>query len=167
MKESIILFFSFLAILLCSCEKKDGGIFTYPDPIIEFVDKNGANLFASQPCEAGIAPLDCEYRFINHQGVKKELTLWNINGNNYVGYWTVFSTQTKEPTSTAKLTSEYIFGDTEPHLITVSWGMTDDGHLHCTQFTLDGKDCDITYLKDALGYHLNASKVTVIVDHEK
>ena len=168
MKESIILFFSFEAILLCSCEKNDGGIIVYRDPLIEFVDKNGTNLFASQTLEDyEIAPLDCEYRFIDQQGVKNELMLENFKGNNYVYYWTCSTTQKEKITTTAQLTSEYIFGDTEAHYITVSWVKTDDGHLHCTQFTLDGKDCDITSMKYGTGSIQYASIVTIVVDREK
>ena len=167
MQKSIILFVSFVAILMCGCEKKDVGIIVYYDPLIEFVDKDGANLFAFPPLEDyEDAPLDCEYRFIDQQGAKKELMLENFKGNNYVCYWSIFSHHTEEPTSTAKLTSEYIFGDTEAHHITVSWERTDDGHLHCTQFTLDGKDCDITYLEYGLGPRYT-SIVTIVVDREK
>ena len=165
MKKSITLFVSFVAILLCGCEKKDGGIIVYSDPLIKFVDKNGTNLFAFQTLEDyEIAPLDCEYRFIDQQGVKNELMLENFKGNNYVYYWTCNTTQKEQNTTTAQLTSEYIFGDTEAHYITVSWGRTDDGHLHCTQFTLDGKDCDITYLKYGLSRY---AIVTIVVDREK
>lgn len=167
MKKSIILFVSFVAILMCGCEKKDGGCYVYPDPLMVFVDKNGVNLFASQTCEEWVPQdLECEYKFINHQGANVRLTLENMRGQKYVYYWTFSNSQKEGFTRTAKLTSEYIFGDSEPHFITVSWGKANDGCLHCTEFTLDEKKCDITTLKDMFVRGYDAYIVTIVVDRE-